>query len=246
MDMLYILGNGSKHYNKELRWSLRSLEKYGRNVGSIAVVGEPPKWLSPEVKTIKTDNHASLVQKNIWRNVAAAVEAGIVDGTFLLQTDDHFFVKEVDFDEYPVYVIGEIPLVVDPDEDHYEYKLGLVGARWILGKNGMPTRMTSNHNPILVDAKCFSRYPWIARQCGSAEVRMNVWSILGNMYLYDHPEARVATREDIKICHAVSQKELDDILGYADVISIDDAAFDSEAFVDFMNKEFPTKSRWEV
>ena len=61
MDMLYILGNGSKHDNQELRWSLRSLEKYGRNVGSIAIVGEPPEWLSPEVKTLKTDNHASLV-----------------------------------------------------------------------------------------------------------------------------------------------------------------------------------------
>lgn len=246
MDMLYILGNGSKHDNQELRWSLRSLEKYGRNVGSIAVVGEPPEWLSPEVKTLKTDNHAGLLAKNVWRNVHAAVEAGIVSGEFLLQADDHFFVKEVDFDKYPVYVIGEIPLVVDPDEEHYEYKLGLVGSRWILGKNGMPTRMTSNHNPIRVDASCFEKYPWIVRQCDSYETRMNTWCILGNIYLYDHPEAKIATRRDVKLFKAVSADELDRILEYADLLSIADGAFDSEAFVNFMNCEFPHKSRWEA
>lgn len=246
MDMLYIIGNGSKHDNQELRWSLRSLEKYGRNVGNIAVVGDPPDWLSPEVMTLKTDNHFRIVQKNIWRNVMAAVDAGLVTGEFLLQCDDHFFVKEVDFDSYPVYAIGEIPTVVDPDEDHYEYKLGLVGSRWILGKNGMPTRMTSNHNPILCDVESFWRYPWIVRQCGQDETRMNTWAILGNLYLYDHQDAKVETRRDIKICNAISAEDFDKIMEYADVLSIDNGAFDSEAFVNFMNREFSQKSRWEV
>lgn len=246
MDMLYIIGNGSKHDNQELRWSLRSLEKYGRNVGCIAVVGDVPDFLSPEVKTLKTDNHVGLYQKNIWRNVKAAADAGLVTGKFLLQADDHIFVKETDFDEYPTYVCGELPTLVLPDEVHYEYKLGLVGSRWILGRNGMPTRMTSNHNALTVDADVFSRYPWIARVCGNDETRMNAWAILGNLFLYDHPDAAVGQRDDVKICHAISAEELDKVVGGTDMISFDDVVFGSEAFASFMEGEFGQKSRWEV
>ena len=37
MDVLYIVGTGSKHDNLELRWSLRSLAKFGRGVGRVIV-----------------------------------------------------------------------------------------------------------------------------------------------------------------------------------------------------------------
>ena len=37
MDVLYIVGPESGHQNRELRWSLRSLEKFGRNLGRVVV-----------------------------------------------------------------------------------------------------------------------------------------------------------------------------------------------------------------
>lgn len=37
MDILYVIGRGSKWENNELRYSLRSLEKNGINVGNIFI-----------------------------------------------------------------------------------------------------------------------------------------------------------------------------------------------------------------
>ena len=244
-DMLYILGNGSKHDNQELRWSLRSLEKYGRNIGSVSVVGDVPDWLSPEVNTLHTDNHANLVQKNIFANVKAAVDAELVDGRFILQADDHFYVKDVDFDAHPTYVSGELPTTVAPDEVHYEYKLGLVGSRWILGAHGLPTFMTSNHNALTVDACSLYRHRKIVQECGREESRMNAWVVLGNMFLYDNPDAPIGKRKDIKLCEPVGEDEFTKVVGGTDMFSIDNGMFECEAFIAFMEREFPNKCRWE-
>lgn len=241
--MLYILGKGSKHDNQELRWSLRSLEKYGRNVGRVVVVGYVPDWFRGEA--IQTDFHASLVQKNIWANVETAVRAELVCGRFILQADDHFYVKETDFDAHPTYIIGELPTTVAPDEIHYEYKLGLVGSRWILGAHGLPTAMTSNHNALTVDTDSFCRHGNIVRACGRKESRMNAWAVLGNMFLYDNPDAPTATRADIKMSKPVGPEEFAETVVGTDMFSIDDPMFECEAFTDFMEHEFREKSRWE-
>ena len=52
MDILYCIGEGSKWNNNELRYSLRSLEKFGKNVGNIYMVGYNPGFLSDEVTFI--------------------------------------------------------------------------------------------------------------------------------------------------------------------------------------------------
>ena len=44
MDIVYILGNGSKFNNEEIRYSLRSLEKFV-NFDRVFIVGECPKFL---------------------------------------------------------------------------------------------------------------------------------------------------------------------------------------------------------
>lgn len=38
MDILYILGNGSVHDNMEIRLSLRTVEKYAKNLDRVFIV----------------------------------------------------------------------------------------------------------------------------------------------------------------------------------------------------------------
>lgn len=244
-DLLYIVGSGSKHGNQELRWSLRTVERHGLNVGRVVIAGDVPDWVSDEAVTIRTDNHEHLVQKNIWANVEAAVREGLVSGRFILQADDHFYVKDVDFDAHPTYVCGELPYTVEPNEVHYEYKLGLVGSRWILGRYGMPTRMTSNHNALTVDARSFRRHPGIVRACQQAESRMNAWAVLGNMFLNDNPDAPTGQREDVKLCEPIGADTFDGVIASTDMISIDDGMFECAAFTAFMECNFGKKSKWE-
>ena len=112
MDILYLIGKGSQCNDWELRFSLRSIEKYCKNVGRIFVVGHCPNWLSDEVIKIKKpilpsfDNNDK--NKNIYRDLLYAVEnsdIGVNDnGEFLISMDDHFYCRETDFNNYPFYV----------------------------------------------------------------------------------------------------------------------------------------------
>ena len=109
MDILYILGGGSKRDNIELRWSLRSIEKFGANIGRIAVAGVIPDWVSDEIISIPVEQKSPLYAKNNFHNVMEAVRSGELDDKFLLSADDHFYVKPVDFDDFPLFVAGFLP-----------------------------------------------------------------------------------------------------------------------------------------
>lgn len=112
MDILYLIGKGSQCNDWELRFSLRSIEKYCKNVGRIFVVGHCPNWLSDEVIKIKKPILPSFgnndKNKNIYRDLLYAVEnsdIGVNDnGEFLISMDDHFYCCETDFNNYPFYV----------------------------------------------------------------------------------------------------------------------------------------------
>ena len=45
IDVFYVLGSGSKWQNNEIRYSLRTLEKYGHNVGQVYIVGQRPSFI---------------------------------------------------------------------------------------------------------------------------------------------------------------------------------------------------------
>ena len=49
MDILYIVGNFSKCDDWEFRFSLRSIDKYGKNIGRVFVCGYCPDWLSDNI-----------------------------------------------------------------------------------------------------------------------------------------------------------------------------------------------------
>ena len=49
IDILYIVGTGSHWNNYELRYSLRTLEKYGKNIGRVFVSGANPGFLSDKI-----------------------------------------------------------------------------------------------------------------------------------------------------------------------------------------------------
>ena len=44
MDILYVVGTGSKWDNNELRYSLRSIDKYGINIDRVFIVGTKPDF----------------------------------------------------------------------------------------------------------------------------------------------------------------------------------------------------------
>jgi hypothetical protein len=113
MDILYIVGNFSNCNDWEFKFSLRSIDKYGKNIGRVFVCGYCPDWLSDDVIKIhyEIQPYSTMGDKarNIYKQIIYAVEnsdIGINDnGDFLISMDDHYILNDVDFgNSYPHYV----------------------------------------------------------------------------------------------------------------------------------------------
>jgi len=147
MDILYIVGKDSKCDNMELRWGLRSIDKYGIGVDRVYVCGECPQWLSDEVIKIPCDDinkdtiHPTQKAQNIANKLLYAVDNSDIGSEFLVSMDDHFYTKDVDFNEYPYYVKYTnspfLPEVKTPKMN--EYTKWLVDCKNRLDELGLPT-----------------------------------------------------------------------------------------------------------
>lgn len=147
-DVVYIVGSGAEGIdNRPLRWSLRSLAKYARNVGRVIIVGRIPRWVSKEaivvptrVTTIGGDNRNK--PWNIMYGYAAAVLRLGLDSPFLYSSDDHYFSAPADLDRWPRYFHGDLPGKVTGSD---WWNRHLVDTRRILESHGLGVRRVCLH-----------------------------------------------------------------------------------------------------
>ena len=145
MDILYFLKKGgSKCDDFELRCSLRSIEKFGKNVGRIFIVGHCPDWLSDEVIKIpyEVDSNGKK-HKNLHSQLLYAIrnsDIGINDnGEFLISMDDHFYIKPTDFHNYPFYVKNkDFPEIVEEDSKYKYYDNLLINTKHFCERYNIP------------------------------------------------------------------------------------------------------------
>lgn len=112
MDLLYIVGDGrSEHDNFDLRCSLRSIAKYGKGIDRVFVSGYCPEWLSDNIICLPHESRYEMLPGinmnkksiNIMDSVVYAVKNSDIGDEFLVSMDDHFYVRKVDFNNYPIY-----------------------------------------------------------------------------------------------------------------------------------------------
>lgn len=104
MDVLYVIGSGSTHGNEELRYSLRSLARYGKGLGRVYIAGVCPEWVNTDVVThIPCDDPYDKKAKNILHKVLCAIDHSDLPNEFLMSSDDIFHVSQQDLNNYPYY-----------------------------------------------------------------------------------------------------------------------------------------------
>lgn len=106
MDVLYVLGKGSKYNDAELRFSLRSMQKYLTGVDRVFLVGERPAFIK-NVEYLPFRDSYSIADINIYLKIKHACENGISD-KFLFMNDDHFFLDYFDTEKFPNFAEGTI------------------------------------------------------------------------------------------------------------------------------------------
>ena len=146
MDILYVIGRGSSWNNNELRYSLRSLEKFGRNINRVFISGYCPDFINQNIVTwIPCPDEYEYKHKNILRCIEKAVAESDIADDFLYSSDDHFYVRETDFDAYPIFRKCGLPAFINPDDTPESYRTSLVSTYMLLQCAGMTTHDFSWH-----------------------------------------------------------------------------------------------------
>ena len=245
MDIVYVIGRESKHGNIELRMSLRSIAKYGKNIETVIVAGFPPAWLSDDVIKVPVDDKYVYKHSNILMCVEKVVDLGLVNGDFLYSSDDHFYCSEVDFDNYPYYFKGPLRKKVSTIDPFYNYHKSLCDTRMLCEKHGFPTRNYSQHCNTHMHSEVIKEIKPILHESYGLPFGVEPTSIVMNAWQTFPDAPEVTKREDVKILQARSIAEIWEQIGDRDCFSIGDSAFAGKAMMSFFKAEYGIKSIFE-
>ena len=151
IDVLYIVGNGSLYGNEELRYSLRSLEKFGRNVGRVFITGECPDFVDQTKITFLPELDIGCRAINHWWKVHQTFSKTDIGDKALLMYDDIFFCKPTDCTKYPWRWRGELPDI----RPEGEYKRTLFNTHEWLFKRNYPVLNYCLHQPCIYEKSKF-------------------------------------------------------------------------------------------
>lgn len=255
MDVVYVIGTGSKFGNEELRYSLRSICRFAQNLGEVYIVGDVlPPFINPEsVHYIHYEDRGLTPAANVYFKLCELFEKTDLQ-QFLLSSDDHFFIRPVDFDQWPVLykghrMPGESDLRTGAFGD-VQYTRCMIDSAWYMSKAGLKIRYYEGHTN-----KLYTREAWdymhqvvYSRMMGWDKPRTMVWpctnSLMGASIMHLHPDYPCQYRKDIKLHHLDRMSDWVQLLD-AHSFSIYDSAWNTGVF-DFLSYLFPEKCRFEV
>lgn len=239
MDVLYILGNGSRWKNNEIRYSLRSLEKHAKNVGRVFITGEKPDFVNDKIiynyypdDRIPTINHFNKVL-HTFKNTD-------ISDNILLNYDDNFFLKDVNIEKYPYYYKrNEIPANYTINNF---YTNASTFTRNLLLKLGKPIKDFSVHTPIIYNRQKFYKMAEVIKEHCNFDNPRSVGVSVRSLYC-NLNNIKGKMIKDLKIHRDLPIFEIEQILKENSVFSTSDRVYNDMA--GFIFKTYPKKSKWE-
>lgn len=241
LDLLYVLGDGSYKNDIELRYSLRSIEKYCEGYGRVFIVGRKPRWVT-NVEFIPCDDPYDHAHKNITHKIMTAVRDSDISEDFVFQADDHFYVRPYDFRDIAPYIKGDLPPVAKPESSTY-YK-SLTDTRVWLSAHSYPAKNGSQHvgmwlkKSLLLQIERDIITPGLKSPYG-----FEISSVMVNA-MRKHLDIKPMERRDVKIIGFDDVDDLQAKIGDAFCFSIYDAAFPC-GLEKILRKWYPRKSTYE-
>lgn len=247
MDILYILGTGSKHDNIELRMSLRSICKYGTGIDKVVVAGDPVDWLSEAVIKVPIPVKYKRKHHEMMNRVQYCVENGILEGEFLISSDDHFYVKPTDFNNYPYYVKSpQLTGRVVKGERFFNYHMSMLQTRLLLERYKMPIINFEQHCNTHAHARVVKEFKKLIDESYGLERGSPPTTLIMNAWMTtDYAPKELVGRHDLKIRKVQSIEELRRMIANIECFSISDSIFENNVIMDFFNEEFPDKCIYE-
>lgn len=244
MDILYIVGTGSKWNNNELRYSLRSIAKYGKNIGRVYLCGYKPDWVSREVTHIAAKDIYNRKHKNILHKVRCAMDFSDIGRHFLISSDDHYYIRETDFEELPLYYRAEEIPDKMPKNNNNEYFRSLIQTRQLLERHGLPIFQTNPHCNTHFDADIYEAYQSLFNDCFKLLYGGEMNCVMGNLLIKEGWEAKPF--HDSKLSGKYNTEELfRERIGDAECLSSTSAIRDTY-IQKWLIEHFPDKCKYEL
>lgn len=227
-DVLYVLANKSKRgSDRELRLSLRSLQKNCKDLGRVFIVtDELPDWIQNVEHISKYDyiypeiSVYDKVMEFVYRSRCSR---------FLFMNDDFYMMKPFEARNYPLYYRGELVYIDNP-------------SRWqkvnnntldYLNKWKKEKHDYGVHCPILYDRLSVRCDGWSSERYIKSDSGILLRSIYGNSM----PTGTKIKVDDCKLWHGEPLRE-----SQTGCISTAENAF---SVLDEIEKLFPNKSKFE-
>lgn len=206
IDILYVVGEGSSCSNLELKYSLRSIDMFGKNIKNVYVVGNCPDWLSDSVIKIpcedfnKNTQEMYLKAQNIAKKVLYAIDNSDIGEEFLVSMDDHFYTKEVDFANYP-YFVNRVPnkgFLPTCKTGLNKYLSFLVDCNEYLKENNLSTFYFTLHRNMHVSRTAVNECREMLETCFKNNIPFEFFVLINN-YRFSNGEISPVFINDIKI-----------------------------------------------
>jgi len=240
MDALYVLGSGSAWEDRELRYSLRSLERHVRGVDRVFVVGETPAWLSSQVTAIRVPEPTTVKEASIALKVFYAFSSSDISDDAFFLNDDHVFLKDVDAKRYPYFHRGDLRSAI-PKATNNKYRASLSNTVEYLATKGTKLLHYDIHCPIVYNRSQFVNLlpAWtVSRNLTSGLVVKSTYSNL--VGVVPGPQmADCKLNGDLGGAGGVKSR-----VAGRHVFSFADSAI-AGGVCDFLKTTFPTKSKYE-
>lgn len=235
-DVVFPLGNGSKHGNMELRYSLRSIEKHLKDFGKVFIVGERPVFLNDSIIHIPQPFISGNAARNIAMNLLEACRDTRLSQTFYYFNDDYLICQDVDSSNFPPYFKCDLSHTYRINTT--DYRRHVRSTIETLTAQGHKTLNFDVHFPTLFDK---------TKLAGVIETNnfpTNFGFIIKSLYFNTLGEAGVF-RLDCKCVQIKKMEQWREYVKTTECFSIADTCI-NPVFKAFMEEMFPEKSRWEI
>lgn len=236
IDIVVPLGKGSRWEDNELKFSLRSLEKFGRNFRNIWVIGSRPSWLKNTYWIRAEDRFGH--ERNIMEKVMIACNHKDISDDFLFWNDDFFLLQEIDCMNYPNYVSADLQTYIERRHRADGYRESMTNTLRILTKQKKGTKMFDIHCPIIYNKLKF------AKLMLSVEWRVANGYVIKSLY-GNHHDLSTEEMTDMKLHGNFNEEQIAKFVSGRHIFSVGDKAINN-SMKNFLTQQFPHKSKYEI
>lgn len=237
IDLVYIVGDGSKCDDLELRYSVRSMVKHLKGFRAVYIVGHLPCFLKGVIHVPCPDHFGFNKARNIYEKILAACRREDLSEKFICASDDHFLLKDFDAGTFPYFYHGTLWDTISKLSTASSYKVYVENTYKALAGANLPTVNYNLHCPIIYDkglfSYCMARYDWTGKKGFlSKSLYANTMKMAGQLL------------RDLKIHTPKTKTAIYRKLKDATIFSTDEFSINAD-MKEVLQELYPNPSPWE-